>query len=66
MDTSNLEQAWPSKQAFSTYIWIASTWWYYNKHYLKSRNALNLAFFSAGTFFGSIFIRSFLSSSAQV
>ena len=32
-------------QAMGTYLWISSTWWYHQRYFKSSKNALNLAFF---------------------
>ena len=65
MDHNKVDATWASKQAFGTYIWVASTWWYHQRHFLKSKNALNLAFFSGATFFGSIALTTMISTNEQ-
>ena len=62
MDNSQLDSTWASKQAVGTYFWFASTWWYHQRYFVKSKNALNLAFFSCGAFFASIALTTALSN----
>ena len=45
-------------QAFGTYLWISSTYWYHQTRFLKNRNGLNLAFFGGVSLVGSFMVAS--------
>ena len=65
MDEFDADPNWAAKNAFGSYFWISTTWWYHQKFFTKNKNALNLAFFSAGSFISSVFLVTMMSTGAQ-
>ena len=48
-----VDSSYANHKALATYGWIASTWWYHQKHFKTSKTAgLNVALFSCFSLFG--------------